>query len=178
MRTWRLPLWATLVVLGLASGLSPARAQDKHPLIPFVGETLEEFEARTRGELPSAGPASVTLTADARGHFAANAVINSARIRMVVDTGATVVTLSERDARSIGIASSPRDFTMKLGTANGVMLAAPVVLHDVAIGEIMVHDVEAVVVPEDRLQVSLLGMSFLSKLSRFEISGGRLLLRR
>jgi len=42
----------------------------------------------------------------------------------------------------------------------------------------MVHDVEAVVVPEDRLQVSLLGMSFLSKLSRFEISGGRLLLRR
>jgi aspartyl protease family protein len=65
-----------------------------------------------------------------------------------------------------------------MATANGVVLVAPVLLKEVAIGDIVVRDVRAVVVPEDRLQVSLLGMTFLSKLSRFEVSGDQLILTR
>ena len=97
---------------------------------------------------------------------------------MLVDTGASSVVLTGKDAHVIGINPASTDFDVKMATANGVVLVAPVLLKEVAIGDIVVRDVRAVVVPEDRLQVSLLGMTFLSKLSRFEVSGDRLILTR
>ena len=171
-----------LVTLGLAAQSLPrASAQDRPALTPFIGETTAEFEARKKG-LPRPVTAneasSVMLVADARGHFGVEPLINGARVRMVVDTGASSVALTEEDARAAGINPPSRDFTVKMATANGIVLVAPVLLRDVVIGDIVVRDVHAVVVPEDKLQVSLLGMSFLSKLSRFEASGGRLILRR
>ena len=182
MKAGSLRRCAFVVTLGLFSCAPPlAKAQQSLSITPFVGETAAEFAARKAGQpRPPAEPEpfSVMLPADAQGHFAVEPVVNGTRIRMVVDTGASVVTLSQQDARSLGISPSPRDFTVKTWTANGVVLVAPILLREVAIGEIVVHDVPAVIVPEDKLQVSLLGMSFLSKLSRFEAGGGKLVLRR
>ena len=100
------------------------------------------------------------------------------RIPMLVDTGASSVVLTGKDAHVIGINPASTDFAVKMATANGVVLVAPILLREVAVGDIVVRDVRAVVVPEDKLQVSLLGMTFLSKLSRFEVSGDQLILTR
>ena len=54
---------------------------------------------------------------------------------------------------------------------------APTVLKEVVVGEILVRDVPAIVHPDTRFQGSLLGMSFLSRLSQFEVMGGRLILK-
>ena len=95
----------------------------------------------------------------------------------MVDTGATGVVLSREDARRVGINPQPSDFTARTSTANGIVPVAPIVLDKVAVGEISVRDVPALVHPDSRFQGSLLGMSFLSRLSQFEVSKGRLILK-
>jgi aspartyl protease family protein len=158
---------------------SLAAAQERGRLLPHIGETAEEFDARVKGLAPPLrrDHSSITLTADTRGHFLVETLINGTLIRMLVDTGASAVTLSERDAHQIGLDLSPRQFTRKVSTANGVILVAPVILQKIAIDEIVVTDVAAVVVPAHKLPQSLLGMSFLSKLSHFEFREGKLVLK-
>lgn len=173
---------ALFAMLGLtAQGTLVAGAQDLSRVTPFVGETAAEFEARKHG-LPPPAPVTeqqrIILGADSRGHFGVAPTINGMRIPMLVDTGASSVVLTGKDAHVIGINPASTDFALKMATANGVVLVAPVLLREVAVGDIVVRDVRAVVVPEDKLQVSLLGMTFLSKLSRFEVSGDRLILTR
>jgi aspartyl protease family protein len=172
----------TALALGLALGTPPPiKAQDGAALTPLFGETKEEFEARKRelrGPEAASTPTSMTFSADAQGHFSLEPSINGTTVRMLVDTGASVVTLSRNDASRLGIRPSTKDFLAKVSTANGLVLVAPVVLREVAIGAITVNNVPAVVFPDDRLQVSLLGMSFLSKLSHFELSSGKLVLKR
>ncbi len=172
----------TLIALALWGGIggpSAIRAEDDRDLMPRLGETTAEFEARIRGlTRPVATPTSVTLVADPEGHFFVESIINGSSVRMMVDTGASMVALSKEDARQIGISPAPRDFTAQVATANGVVLVAPVVLKEVAVGEVAVRDVPAVVFPDNKLQVGLLGISFLSKLSQFEVAGARLILKR
>jgi aspartyl protease family protein len=96
---------------------------------------------------------------------------------MMVDTGASIVALSRDDARRVGITPQSADFTAKVSTANGMVPVARVMLKDIAVGEVVVRDVPAVVFPDNRLQVALLGMSFLLRLSHFEMAGGRLVLQ-
>jgi aspartyl protease family protein len=170
------------LALGVAlGGTSPIKAQEGAALTPLFGETKEEFEARKRGLLPPEAPSdptSMTFAADAQGHFSVEPTINGTRVRMLVDTGATVVTLSRNDAGRLGIRPVANEFRAQVSTANGAVLVAPVVLREIAIGAISVPNVQAVVFPDDRLQVSLLGMSFLAKLSHFEVSSGKLVLKR
>ena len=182
MAPWKFCKPALLVMIGFAAyGALLAKAQDQPRLTPFVGETAAEFEARKKGLPPPAPitePMRVILGADSRGHFGVAPTINGARIPMLVDTGASSVVLTGKDARVIGINPASTDFAVRMATANGVVLVAPVTLKEIAVGDIVVRDVRAVVVPEDKLQVSLLGMTFLSKLSRFEVSGDQLILTR
>jgi aspartyl protease family protein len=183
MRSWKL-LRFSLIVLTLA--LAPKQrlamaGEENADLLPRLGETTAEYEARTRGlggpAVPSA-PFSVTLVADPQGHFLVEPIVNGIRLRMLVDTGASLVVLSREDARRIGINPAPTDFRATVSTANGPVLVAPVLLKEITVGELSVRDVPAAVFPDNKLQVGLLGMSFLSKLSHFEVGGGRLVLKR
>ena len=119
----------------------------------------------------------VELQADRAGHYAASIEINGRSTEALVDTGATLVLLTYEDAQRAGIFVREADFTMRSRTANGTAKAAPVVLERVAIGSIIVRNVEAAVAEPGRLHVNLLGMSFLQKLRSFEIHSGRLLLK-
>jgi aspartyl protease family protein len=119
----------------------------------------------------------VTLVADSQGHFLVEPIINGVRLRMLVDTGASLVAISREDARRIGSNPISADFRATVSTANGSVLVAPILLKEIKVGELSVRDVPAVVFPNNRLQVGLLGMSFLSKLSHFEVAGGRLVLK-
>jgi aspartyl protease family protein len=177
-----------LSLILLAMALAPkswlvTSAQDNSEhnseLIPRLGETTAEFEARARG-LPRPVPMEpmlATVPADPLGHFYVDPTVNGTRLRMMIDTGATLVVLSREDARHVGINPAPADFTVRAETANGVVLLAPVVLKEVVIGEVAVRDVPAAVFPDNRLQTGLLGMSFLSKLSHFSVAAGRLILK-
>jgi len=116
------------------------------------------------------------LEADRLGHFLVEASVNGRDIQAMVDTGASTVALNAESARRLGINPARSAFTAPISTANGIVAAAPVILAEVKVGGIRVRNVAAVVVPDGLLQVNLLGMSFLSRLSKFELSGPRLVL--
>ena len=122
-------------------------------------------------------PTTLVLEANAQGHFYTEVAIDGNRLSMMVDTGATLCALSQEDAERAGIRVSERDFTSRTQTANGVVMVAPVRIPVLRIGAISVRDVEAVVVPRGRLSTSLLGMSFLRRLSEVGMARGRLTLR-
>jgi len=155
----------------------PANADENAEQLPRLGETAAEFEARIKGLPRPPSSDSVTLLADSLGHFFVEPIVNGARLRMMVDTGASLVVLSRDDARLIGINPAPADFRIKVSTANGPVAVAPIMLREVTVGALSVRDVPGAVFPDNTLQTGLLGMSFLSKLSHFEVAGGRLVLK-
>jgi aspartyl protease family protein len=127
--------------------------------------------------LVSDGPrgSTVTLRADPHGSFLANPIINGHAVKAVIDTGATTVAISSDTARRLGVQPS-RGNSVMVSTANGVTSAATVKLREIKVGEIVVRDVDAVVIDGYGLDTTLLGMSFLKRLQKFEISGGKLVL--
>ena len=119
---------------------------------------------------------TVELTAGAYGHYKTMARINGREIRVLVDTGASYVSLSNQDAERAGIFVRDSDFKYKTRTANGITRVALVMIDRISIGDIEVRNVKASVHERGKLGVTLLGMSFLGRLRRTEMRGGRLIL--
>lgn len=119
---------------------------------------------------------TVTLPAGKYGHFLTEAEINGHDIDVMVDTGASLVALSYEDARRAGIFVNPSDFTHAAQTANGIARVAPVTISRIEIGDIVVRDVKGVVSERGASKRTLLGMSFLGRLSRVEMRGSTLVL--
>jgi aspartyl protease family protein len=113
--------------------------------------------AAMTGSLPS-----VTLAADGNGHFMAEGQVNGARVRFLVDTGATLVTIPAAEASRLGI-DYRRGQQAVSQTANGRMLVYRVRLDTVTLGGMTLRDIDAVVPDGPGLDVALLGMSFLNR---------------
>lgn len=125
---------------------------------------------------PRKGSAGIELKARSDGHYYAKAEINGRPADVMVDTGASLVALTYEDAERAGIRVRPSDFTQSVRTANGIARFALVRLDRVSIGSITVRDVQAGVAERGKLAITLLGMSFLSRLERVDMREGRLLL--
>ncbi|MBX9741297.1 MAG: TIGR02281 family clan AA aspartic protease [Beijerinckiaceae bacterium] len=123
------------------------------------------------------GYGRVELRPDRVGHYTADVEVGGRTLSMLVDTGATVVSLRYEDAQNLGLRPGPGDFKVPISTANGVSRAAEVRLSEVRIGSIRAVDVQAIVLPQGAAEKSLLGMSFLRKLGGFEIASGNLILK-
>jgi aspartyl protease family protein len=130
----------------------------------------------TTGGGGRAGQRSV-LTADSNGHFFTTVVVNGASIRFMVDTGATMVTISAADARRAGVnyLSGERGL---MQSANGVMAAYRVKFNTVRLGEITLNNVDGIVIEGNKLGGhGLLGMSFLNR-TEMKREGDRMSLMR
>ena len=123
-----------------------------------------------------AGSRSISIPRDARGHFQTDARIDGQRIDFMVDTGASVVALNERSAARFGLRPSRSEYNATVTTANGTLKAARARIAMMDVGGLIVRDVEAMVLPDEALSENLLGLSFLSRLKRFEYANGRLVL--
>jgi aspartyl protease family protein len=124
----------------------------------------------------SAASRSINIPRDARGHFATEGRIDGQRIAFMVDTGASVIALNESSAARFGLRPVPNQYTARVSTANGTIKAAPTRIAMVEIGGLIVRDVDAMVLPDEALSENLLGLSFLSKLRRFEYANGTMVL--
>jgi aspartyl protease family protein len=120
------------------------------------------------------GPAQVLKAAD--GHYWADAVIDGKAVRLMIDTGASVVALTPEDAERLGLRLKPEDFSATIITASGPARAASVELAAVAVAGARVERVAALVV-ERGLPHSLLGMSYLGRLSAFSATPVEITLR-
>lgn len=149
-------------------GVKLISADSSAAVIEFQGKRLSlalGSGSRIGGIDLSAGSSSgssVTLTADAQGHYQTLGQVNGGTVMFLVDTGATSIALPSADARRLGInyLNGQRGFTQ---TANGRAAAYRVTLDTVKVGDITLHAVEAVVLEGDGLKIALLGMSFLNR---------------
>ncbi len=132
--------------------------------------------SQTRDPEPVNSGHSMIVDGDRQGHFRVDARVDGRRLDFMVDTGASLVTLRESDAAYLGIRPMPVDYRATVSTANGKVKAAPARLSRIEIGDITVFDVPALVLPDEALSQNLLGVSFLSKLRRYEYANGRLVL--
>ena len=108
------------------------------------------------------GSGKVALTADGQGHFYTTGTINGAYVRFLVDTGATMVSLGASDARRIGLDPS-RGVKGLSDTANGQIVVTKIQLDTVRVGDITLHNVDALIHQSD-MPAALLGMSFLNRM--------------
>ncbi|MDP5362678.1 MAG: TIGR02281 family clan AA aspartic protease [Paracoccaceae bacterium] len=111
------------------------------------------------------------------GHYHLTLDINDTPVQFVVDTGASQVVLSQRDAARIGLDLASLQYSGAANTANGVVRTAPVLLDEVRLGDITDSGVPAVV-NQGAMDASLLGMTYLGLYDRIEIANGQLVLRR
>src|SRR4051812_18910161 len=142
---------------------------------PAAAKTLTTSAPASQPQTSASG-GTMTVRRDTRGHFKVEGSIDGRRMDFLVDTGATVIAIPEREAARLGIHPARREYTAQIQTANGTILAAPTHLAMVEVGNISVRNVRAVIMPNEALSENLLGMSFLSRLRKFEIADGRLLL--
>ena len=98
------------------------------------------------------------------------------RIKFLFDTGASLISLTSEDASDLGIDIEKLNYNYPLSTANGISLGARINLAKVQVGPITVYNVEAVVNKPGTSDISLLGMSFLSRLKEFIFKGNSLTL--
>lgn len=171
----RILTWAigTIVLTAVASSWSGGRVS-----------RLADTSAPRAASQAGAGPAPsaynedrvLTVSADFRGHFLVHPTVEGSRVRMLVDTGASLVALTYQDATKAGIRPD-RNRMKRISTANGVLEVQAARIAEMRLGDILVRDVEAVIMPPGRLDTSLLGMSFLRGLRGFEVGQGRILLK-
>lgn len=110
------------------------------------------------------------------GQFVIGGGVNGAPVEFVFDTGASVVVLTASDAARAGLSPEALDYRLPVSTANGITTVAPIRLDSVRVGDITMERVRAAVARPDDLRVSLLGMTFLDRLSGYEVSRDRLVL--
>jgi aspartyl protease family protein len=161
-RTMRMALAWGLIFLGVVAGFglwSDVRT-DLVPRQSFVGE---------------AGRVEVPRAFD--GHYYLTLMLDGTPVEFVVDTGATEMVLSREDASRIGLDPERLAYTGIAMTANGQVRTARARVGDVTLGPIRDRDV-TVAITDGEMPGSLLGMTYLQRFDRIEISDGRLILER
>lgn len=170
---------ASIGMAGIASRSAPDRAQASSDSDDGNGNWTTERRAQGgRSPAPAAvgAPGEVRLDRAGDSHFYADAHVDGANIRMMVDSGASIVALTRRDAEAIGIDVDRLPVAGSARTAGGDVPVRPVMLDSVEVDGIEVRGVAAAVVDTD-MGVSLLGQSYLSKLDAVTIEGDTMTLR-
>jgi aspartyl protease family protein len=170
-------IWNQVAIVGLAASAALASAEglihfDKLDSLGLAQPT--PVVAAAAPVRPAAHDAAVNMESD--GHYWAEADVDGKPVRFLVDTGATAVALTLNDARRLGLDLDHMNFDQPVRTASGEARAAQVELGYVAVAGARVEKVRALVLDKG-LPASLLGMTYLGRLSRFEATRGLLILR-
>jgi aspartyl protease family protein len=130
-------------------------------------------ESRGEGQTVSVGK-ELRIRKSMDGHFWVDAELNGTTIRFLVDSGATVTSISTDTAALAGI--EPGGFPTMVQTANGVIQVRRAKAARLKVGAIERRDM-AVHVSEAFGPMNVLGMNFLSSLSGWGVEGQWLVLR-
>ena len=166
----------SFAAMALAAAVLVPRYLSQHGQTVQVAPTMVAARSDAQVALNPANTRSLVLSPDSNGHFRVDGRVDARPLGFLVDTGASMIALTARDAETLGLHPAFNDYTITVQTANGTVRAAPVTLDRVEIGSIAIRDVAAIVMPEGALSDNLLGMTFLSRLHRYEYSDGRMVL--
>jgi aspartyl protease family protein len=161
-------LFWVVIALVLAAGYS-YRAELREIGDRMLSE-LVPGRAAVRGQ-------TVEVARGRGGEFQVAMLVNGARVPMVLDTGASAVVLTQDAAKAAGLPLEVLSYNVNVDTANGRTRAAAVTLDRLAVGRIEERGVPALIAQPGQLKTSLLGMTFLNRLTGWEVKGDRLVMR-
>ena len=170
---------AAIALIGAVSAAASAEAvislSRDHSGPPLRQAEAQIVTPQSDNTAPAIGqPASIAKSDD--GHYWAEAAVNGEEVRFLVDTGASAVALTQDDALRLGFDPKTLNYAFTVTTASGQARAAEVKLNTVAVAGAEVDNVDAYVI-ESGLKQSLLGMTYLGRLSQFEATKSALILR-
>ncbi len=166
-----------MIFAAVIAGLGTVMAQMADRMTPALANTAAKKAAPVEiAAVESNSGRSLKISHDARGHFATEGRIDGQRIGFMVDTGASVIALNESSAARFGLRPSRGEYNATVTTANGTVKGARTRIAMIDVGGLVVRDVDAMVLPDEALSENLLGLSFLSKLKRFEYANGMMVL--
>ena len=116
---------------------------------------------------------SIPLQKD--GHFHVILLVNGKPLQFIVDTGASEIVLSPKDAKNLGFPIKRLDYSIDAKTANGLARLSPVRLNEVELGNHKVSNLKALI-NKSNMEVSLLGMSYLNLFKTIKIEESKMLL--
>ncbi len=166
----------TIEVGGTVEGVTLIEANRRSAVVRIHGVAKTLPLVAYRGSTSDDAAESLTLLADAGGHFMASGAVNGTPLRFIVDTGSTWTALSRAHADRIGLDYQSGAQVQSM-TVNGVVRGWRVSLDSVRIGTTTERDVEAVVIDNETLPIGLLGMSFLNRFDMHR-QGATLVLKR
>jgi aspartyl protease family protein len=186
---WANAIYSLVLLSVLISGLIIKNRQSKSRLLKqigiwfaiiFVGVTLYNFRYEIIGAFIPNKPIfrndnSIEIRKSANDHFYITLDINGTSVLFMVDTGASSIVLSLRDAKRVGIDIKKLKFNIPYNTANGIIYGASAKANEIKIKDIVFQDVW-VSVNKNNIGTSLLGMSFLNKFKGYTVLNDRLLL--
>lgn len=159
-----------LVLISAALAAVAIAAPDFVQTVLLSPETADGYTGVAAGSgTGSPGSRTLVLKAGSNGHYYTTAWINGRAVDALIDTGASSIALPLKVAQSAGVNPGASRFTAPTHTANGVVNAAPVTLREIRLGGIRLTNVQAMVLPEGALGITLVGMSALAKLSKVDI---------
>ena len=169
------------IVTWLAIGFVLIAGYSYREELAVIGERVAG-ELRPSGEIVSSeeneeGERSVRVRRRIDGHFVVRAAVNGQSMTLMVDTGASSVVLKPADAERAGVDLDKLSYTVAVDTANGTTYAAAVRLRTLAVGPLVVRNVDALVARPGSVKENLLGMSFLRRLRSYEFAKDYLTLR-
>ncbi|GAB5456406.1 MAG: hypothetical protein Hens2KO_26350 [Henriciella sp.] len=159
-------------------------------LEPKTNSQIEAAQAASESEPPNvatlavdmpdtstSGRRTTTIAVRPDGHYWTRALVNKkASVEFMVDTGASVVALTYKDAQKMGLRPESLDYKWEIRTAGGITKGASVRIDSIQINQVHVRNVDAMVLRKD-LDQSLLGMSFLRELYSYEFRGDRMIIK-
>ncbi len=154
-------LIAWIIVLGMLTfAFSGYLARQSNP-----NQTIQSLNYQDKTE--------IILRQNRSGHYVATAEINLVPVDVIVDTGATDVSIPESLANRLGLVKGSN---ITATTANGIITVYSTRIDFIKLGDINMYDVRASINPNMSENVVLLGMSFLDKLE-FSHSNNQLVLK-
>jgi aspartyl protease family protein len=169
--------YAFVVFVTGMSGLTCAEAvvtlSERTPV--FRAASAQAGISAANAEAAQGGPRG-EIRKSADGHYWANGEANGAKVRFLVDTGATAVALTPADARRLGFDVGALDYSNRVTTADGQARAAAVKLASLTVSGARLENVDALVI-EKGLDTSLLGMTYLGRLASFQATRQALILQ-
>jgi len=167
---------ASVAVIAAASAVGAAGAVVVMSPRPELRAARAEAPFVTDIAAPEGAHASKAILKSSDGHFWADGEVEGRSVRFLVDTGATAVALTPADAQRLGIDPADLHYGYKVVTAGGQIRAASVRLASITVAGARLENVDALVI-EKGLDTSLLGMTYLGRLSSFEATRGALVLK-
>ncbi|MEK6540662.1 MAG: TIGR02281 family clan AA aspartic protease [Pseudomonadota bacterium] len=188
-------IWGTIVIVSIIGSLVARRMQWGqvaryatawaaifalvYSLFLFRTEFTQIWQ-RASTDLTGSGAITVSgaraiLHRNEDGHFWIDAKVNGNDVRFLVDSGATITTISADTAAQLRLSASTAAFPIVVETANGMANSWPLGEANIVVGTITVNGV-ALHMSEQRDGVNLLGMNWLNRLQRWEVHGDEMVL--